>query len=169
MASGQDVFGYNRNPKPDGVFSTENSTLTIGGGSGVSAEAYLVQNWNVQYAQQVEELFEIGSNRLYWAKGHPQGQGSIARIIGSQAADNGTGGLFPTEAFDICSGGATLILNAGGGHCSTGIQGVNGRLQLVMSGVVITSIGFAMQVQDVRIMENYNWRFAHFEVSSATA
>lgn len=166
--AGKDVFGYKRSPKPDGVFSSEDSTLTIGGTS-MTSSAYLVQNWSVEYTQDVQELFEIGSNRLYWAKGRPVGRGSIGRIVGGVDPDmpSGSGGLMPKEAFDICDGGASLMIKAVGGHCDTGGAPfkLNKGVTLTMSGVVITSIGFAMSVQDVRIMENYGWRFAHLEMS----
>ena len=166
MANGQDVFGYKRNPKADGVFSTENSTLLVGDGS-TAAVAFMVQNWNVEYNQDVQELFEIGSNNLYWAKGRPVGRGSIGRIVGAKGADTENSGLFPKDAYDICNGGATMKINATGGHCDTGSTKyrLNKGLNLAMGGCVVTSIGFAMSVQDVRIMENYGWRFAHLSIS----
>ena len=167
MANGQDVFGYLRNPKPDGVFSSEDSALTIAGTS-ATATAFLIQNWSIQYQQQVEELFEIGSNRLYWSKGHPIGQGSIARIVGANKGDMPGTGLFPQEAYDICDGGASMTIQAVGGHCAASAgtpftmdQGVN----LAMNGCVITSIGYSMQVQDVRIIEAYGWRFGFLNLS----
>ena len=42
-----DVFGYKRNPKPYGVFATEESKLTFG--SVTDPVGYLVQSWNVGY------------------------------------------------------------------------------------------------------------------------
>jgi len=160
MAFGNDVFGYRRNPKPRGVFSTEDSTLTFGNvGNPVG---YLVQSWNVAYTQQVQELFEIGSNALYWAKGRPAGQGALGRVIGDQDADSPSKGFFPDSAYDICDGGATMSLNAKGGECPDfALKSVN----ITMSGVVVTSIGFSMQVADVRLMENFAWRFAYMELS----
>ena len=106
--AGTDVFGYKRNPKPDGVFSSEDSSLTIGGTS-MTSSAYLVQSWNVEYTQDVAELFEIGSNRLYWAKGRPVGRGSVGRVVGANKADMPGTGLFPKEAYDICDGGGTFL------------------------------------------------------------
>ena len=164
--AGSDVFGCKRNPKPDGVFSSEDSTLTIGATSATSA-AYLIQNWSVEYNQDVQELFEIGTNRLYWAKGRPVGRGAIGRIVGGAPADSPNGSsLMPKEAYDICDGGASFMIKAVGGHCeSGGVARLNKGVTLNLSGVVVTSIGFAMTVQDVRIMENYGWRFAHLEMT----
>ena len=159
-----DIFGYKRNPKPSGVFSSEDSKLFITGGSGGAVEGYLIQSWNMAYSQNVEELFEIGSNRLYWSKGRPQGQGSIARVIG--AKDAGATSFFPTNAFDICQGGATMQIQAAGGNCGTagGLENTGTGVTISMDGVVVTSIGFSMQVQDVKLAENFAWRFAHLEV-----
>jgi len=170
-----DVFGYKRNPKPRGVFSTENSKLVFGSaGAAINAHegGYLVQNWNVSYQQQVQEVFEIGSNALYWSKGRPQGTGTLGRLIGDQDVDKNDGaGFFPKEAYDICLGGATIVLSAYGGHCpdgtqSAGMQTLNKGLDITMSGVVVSNIGFSMQVADVRLVENMGWRFAYMKFGS---
>lgn len=165
MALGNDVFGYKRNPKPRGVFSTEDSKLTFGSVS--DPIGYLVQNWNVAYQQDVQELFEIGSNALYWSKGRPQGSGTLGRVIGDQDADNPNKGFFPAEAYDICAGGATMQLSAVGGHCDAqgGTLALDKQINITMSGIVVTNIGFSMQIGDVRLMESFNWRFAYMEMS----
>jgi hypothetical protein len=170
--AGTDIFGYLRSPKPEGVFSSEDSMLVIGSVNATS-KAYLVQQWNVEYQQQVQELFEIGSNRLFWQKGRPVGQGTIQRVLGGASADSGTAdGLFPVDAYDLCKGGATMTIKAVGGHCRDAVAGgikLNSGVRIEMDGVVITSIGFSMSVQDVKLMENYNWRFGHLKLASETA
>jgi hypothetical protein len=170
MAVNDDVFGYKRNPKPTGVFSTEDSKLVFGSGDGIDAAdaGYLVQNWNVSYTQQVQEVFEIGSNALYWSKGRPTGTGTLGRLIGDKDVSSpNSGGFFPKEAYDICKGGATLVLEAVGGHCKNEggwtDETLNKGLKIVMSGAVVTSIGFSMQVADVRLVEAMQWRFAYMK------
>jgi hypothetical protein len=176
MAVNDDVFGYKRNPKPRGVFSTEDSKLVFGSGSGIDAAdgGYLVQNWNVSYQQQVQEVFEIGSNALYWSKGRPQGTGTLGRLIGDKDVSTpSSSGFFPEEAYDICKGGATLVLEAVGGHCENSGGAVdetlNKGLQIVMSGAVVTNIGFSMQIADVRLVESMGWRFAYMKFGTGTA
>ncbi len=173
-----DVFGYKRNAKPRGVFSTEDSKLTFGsqgGGTEVpqSDGGYLVQNWQVNYQQDVQEVFEIGSNALYWSKGRPQGTGQLGRIIGDHDADGKSHHFFPEDAYDICRGGATLELKATGGHCAapygpvdefaTETVALDKELSILMSGALVTNIGFQMQVGNVRLMENMGWRFAYMQ------
>lgn len=170
----EDIFGYKRSPKPHGVFSTEDSKLVFGsstdaGHGSAAGMAYLVQNWTVQYQQTVQELFELGSNALYWAKGRPAGMGQLGRVVGGADADVGNSGFFPKEAYDICLGGAMMRLAAHGGHCDTAPQGgivLNKGVDITMDGCVVTSVGFSMQVGDVRLLENFGWRFAWMNVTS---
>lgn len=169
MAGVKDIYGYKRNPKPQGVFSSEDSLLTFGavgnvgsGGDGANTLGYLVQNWQTQYQQQVMELFEIGTNALYWSKGRPVGSGALGRIIGWQDADRPGKGFFPEEAYDLCKGGAMVAITARSGTCDNQVAK---SITLKMDGVVVTSIGFSMQVQDVMLRENIAWRFASFEIS----
>lgn len=163
-----DIFGYKRNPKPKGVFSSEDSLLTFGGtnmgagGDGSASLGLLVQNWQMQYQQQVMELFEIGTNALYWSKGRPVGNGALGRIIGAADADSGTKGFFPASAYDLCKGGALVVITAKSGACD-GFKAK--QVSIAMDGVVVTSIGFSMQVQDVLLRENIGWRFAALSVS----
>jgi len=153
-----DIFGYKRNPKPDAVFSTEESFLTFGTSGDVLGQ--MVQDWNVRYAQIVQEVFEIGSQALYWVKGRPQGDGALSRIIGPKAGTPGGKAFFPEGAFDICDGGELVVITARSGLCESGGQKVN----IEMDGVVVTSVGFTMSVNDVRLIENVAWRFARLDV-----
>jgi hypothetical protein len=169
MAEGKDVFGYKRNRKVEGVFSTDGSWLHFGNMK--SAQGYLVQSWQIAYNQDVVEVFELGSNALYWAKGRPTGAGSLSRIVGIKDASVGDGdtGLFPAEAYDICDGGALLEIKAAGGSCppkgnlkDVGAKGIT----LSMDGCVITSIGFSANVGDTRLMEAVGWRFGFLEIKA---
>lgn len=163
-----DIFGYKRNAKAHGVFSTDNSVLVFGSREVTDTAAYLVQSWQVQYAQQVQEIFELGSNAIYWAKSRPQGAGAISRIVGG-AADSYSLKFFPEDAYDICHGGATLQLKAKGGHCNVAPAGgvkLDKGVTITMGGVVVTSVGFSMQVGDIRLLENFGWRFGYMNVDS---
>ena len=161
-----DIFGYKRSPKPKGVFSLEGSKMNMAPGG--SVEGYLVQNWNTRYNQEVREIFEIGSDAMYWSKGRPTGTGEIGRVVGAQDAISG-GTLFPKDAYDICNGGVQVTLSAKGGHCDKAPnagQKLDKGVKIIMDGVVVTSIGFQMQVGDLQLNENFGWRFAYMEIKS---
>ncbi len=145
-----DIFGYTRNPKPAGVLSSENSTLVIGGAASASL-ATLVQDWTIQYQQNVEEIYELGSNRVFWKKGRPTGGGSIGRLVG---AGVGSGiKMFGKEAVDVCDGGATMQFTVGGGSC----QGES-PFTITLSGVVVTSVGYQSRAADPQVVEALQWR-----------
>jgi hypothetical protein len=153
-----DVYGYKRNPKPRGVFSNEDSKLVFGSTGSVDSGGYLVQQWQVNYRQQVQEMFEIGSNALYWVKGRPQGQGTLQRAIGDIGSSVDRMLFFPAEAYDLCKGGASLTLTAAGGAC----EGTTATpVSITMDGVAVEDIGFSMTAQDVRLVEAMTWRFAY--------
>lgn len=147
-----DILGYTRNPKPSGVISNENSTLVIGGAAG-AVLATLVQNWSIQYQQNVEEIFELGSNRMFWKKGRPQGAGSITRMVGAGTGPGIT--QFSSEALDVCNGGASMSFGVGGGGCTA-----QRPFNINLGGVIVTGLGYTSQVQDAQVVEGINWRFA---------
>jgi hypothetical protein len=179
-----DIFGYRRDPKPSGAFSTEDSVLTFGGVTDptqpvqdVSNLGLLVQSWNVSYQQQVQEIFEIGSNRLYWSKGRPAGTGQLVRAVGfapaSVGSDRGANQarMFPDEAFDICKGGAMLKLTAKSGNCDYAEGSPESfdqtyGMEITMDGCLVTQIGYSAQVADTRLIENVAWRFAFLDVKT---
>ena len=187
-ASGKDIFGYRRNPKPAGAFSTDDSLLTFGSlnanagkpGSPTPGSketlGLLVQNWNIGYSQQVQEIFELGSNRMYWSKSRPQGQGTLQRVVGFSPANVGSSAgnsnqLFPDSAYDVCKGGARFKMSAKGGNCDY-VQGEQldfsktYGLGITMDGCLVVSIGYSATVNDTRIMENLVWRFAYLELTT---
>jgi hypothetical protein len=174
MAAGiTDIYGYKRNPKPQGVFSTEESLLTFGGGAAGDTQlvGYMVQNWTVTYQQNVQELFELGSSALYWVKGRPQGQGGLGRVVGEQSADSPANlKLFPAAAYDLCNGGVLMRINAKSGACGNtggGSYAVNSKaaeVSLSMDGCVVTSVGFQVTVDTTLINETIAFRFAALDV-----
>lgn len=155
--SNQDVFAYKRNPKPAGVLSNDDSILVIGSAD-TANRAFLVQNWSLSYQQQLEEIREIGSNRVYWKKGPPTGQGSIGRIVGA-GTGSATTNMFPAEALDVCKGGATMQLKVRGGACENATD-----LTFAIAGVVVAGLVYGSQVQDAQISENVAWRFSHLQI-----
>ena len=163
--AGTDVFGYARNPKPQGVFSSSESILKFGSSGGAngggSMVGFLIQTWNVSYQNNVMEIFELGSDAIYWVKGRPTGMGNVARIIGFQSVL-----LFPDEAWDACKGGCTMEIEAAPGKCPN--YNVM-KAHLSMGGVIVVQVGFDANVADTRINEGIAFRFATLEVTEEAA
>jgi hypothetical protein len=139
-----DIFGYNRGGAAD-VFVADRSRLTIVGVDGVD----LIQNWSVQYQQNIQPLYEVGSSRLFWAKSNPIGSGSIGRIVGQS---------FLTMSHDICDGGTTITITNASGSCS------GGQVGLSCVGAICTSIGFSAQAGNPTVSESLAFQFASLKV-----
>ena len=139
-----DIFGYNRGGAAD-VFVADRSRLTIVGVDGVD----LIQNWSVQYQQNIQPLYEVGSSRLFWAKSNPIGSGSIGRIVGQS---------FLTMSHDICDGGTTVTITNASGSCS------GGQVALSCVGAICTSIGFSAQAGNPTVSESLAFQFASLKV-----
>lgn len=169
MANGadRDIFGYSRtSAAPMAAFDPVDSILTI---AGASTFGYLVQQWNVTYDQDVAEVFELGSDSVYWVKGRPTGRGTIRRVIGL-AGDEKT--LFPPEAFDVCEGGATMRFHIGVPPCYTESSlGGKEDLNIEVAGVLVTHIGFEMNAPSGQggaqalLNEDLQFRFAFMNIT----
>lgn len=139
-----DIFGYSRSGASD-VFVADKSRLSITGVSGVD----LIQGWQITYQQNITPIYEIGSSKLYWAKGSPIGQGQIGRIIGNTFLHMGT---------DICDKGATIQITNASGSCS------GGSVSLTCTGSICTSVGFQAQAGNPTVSESVSFQFASLSV-----
>lgn len=172
MATGNDIFNYKRAPKASATFSNEDTFLTFGGegSASIGAVGHMVQQWAVSYTQQVQEVFELGSNRLYWSKGRPVGQGSLGRLVGPKAATTGgQSSLFPAAALDACKGGARFKLSAKGGNCDEVDGQKTHGTDITMDGVLVVSLGWSTNVQDTRLQEAVAIRFGWMQVVDRVA
>ena len=135
-----DIFGYNRGGASD-VFVADRSRLTIVGVEGVD----LIQNWQVQYQQNIQPIYEVGSSRLFWAKSNPVGNGTIGRIVGTS---------FLMMANGICDTGTTVVISNASGACS------GGQVSLSCVGAICTSIGFSAQAGNPTVSESLTFQFS---------
>lgn len=78
----RDVFNYKNNAIVGGeVASADFAKISVkASGGGPNA---LVQNCNVNYGQQIEEVTQVGSTQIFWMPGRPQGRITIATLVGS--------------------------------------------------------------------------------------
>lgn len=112
----------------------------------------LVQNVNIQYQQNVNRLWEVGSAKTFFIAGRTTGTGTISRVIGGQG--------FSTDFYktygDVCGiRGNSVTMRVSAGCTATGEMGA-----MTLVGVVVTSIGYAIQAADMIINENLSLLFA---------
>ena len=154
-----DIFGYTRDPKPQSVFSSDAAHLTIEG----KGDGYMIQQWQIAYQQNVQEIFELGSSNLYWVRGQPQGQMSIGRVVGGAYGSDLR--FFGSDAFDVCQGGSEVQLEMAPGTCDAASSGFGTSATVHLKGVIVTAFGFSSSVQDMMIQQNIQLRFASMSLN----
>lgn len=146
---------YNRQQQVvGGVFNTDRAVATIAAGNGgLSWVAALVQNVQATYGQQYQELYEIGSNRVYRTIGRPRGRMAIQRIIGNQGTSSVEEALF-----DACNTGGTMTIQARASSC----QAQAGNVTMEFYGLFVVNYGISIAVGNQLINENVELAFTSF-------
>ena len=139
-----DIFGYNRTGASD-VFVADRSRLSIVGVDGVD----LVQGWQIGYQQSIQPIYEVGSSRIFWAKGNPMGSGSISRVVGNSI-------LRMTS--DICDKGTTIVISNASGACT------GGQVSITCLGAICTNVGFSAQAGNPTVSESVAFQFTSLQV-----
>lgn len=120
-----DVFSYENNVKTSGqVASADFARIAVAQGSKRNA---LVQSCDVNYAQQIEEVTQVGSTQIYWMPGRPQGRIGIQSLVGA----NG----FFSDWKAPCGKLDTASIKVQGGKCD-----FDGTGSLFFSGAVVESL-----------------------------
>lgn len=166
----QDVFG--RAPLVfGGAFAADSAQIDlnlsclsgsqeVGGGSGL-----LVQQLNIQYQQPITRLYEVGTQYTYYVAGRPQGSASIARVLGP--------GTVMTALYsclgDVCKAAGNDLCFCLEANCLGNPQQDFQAISLCIKNVVLQSLGFSIQAQDMIINEQMSLFFtallAHDEAS----
>jgi len=77
----RDVFSYDNNIKTEGqVASADYARISVKQGGGRNA---LVQNCEISYQQQIEEVTQVGSTQIFWLPGRPQGNINVGSLVGA--------------------------------------------------------------------------------------
>lgn len=135
-----DIFGFT-DANVGGVFDSGKSAFS-GSFGGIS----LIQNWQVQYSQQLQPLYEVGSNKVYWTRSHASGQVTIGRILSSGDVIGQFGG---------CSG-KSITITAANGVCTGGGAGSK---SITMKGTVLMSVGYSGQAGQAYVTEQVTGQF----------
>lgn len=118
---------------------------TNGAAFSANGNISLVQNWSISYQLQFQQIFECGSNKIYFAAGTPQGNLTIARIVSGEKL---------TNAWDVCNPkGMTLKALEKGCKVSSGVT-------ISLTGVVLTGIQWSGQAANAYVDESVAFSFA---------
>ena len=148
-----------------GVFTADGVTLTANGVTAGSAAAVantptaafvtLVQQLQIQYAQNITRLFEVGSNNMYYVGGRAQGQAQFNRVIGPKG---GMCALYKLYG-DVCqAANRNITLGLGSGGCGT-----TNTDNYTLTSCVISAVGIGVTANDIIITDMTTMMFAALE------
>lgn len=134
-----DIFGYDRKIKSTGeIASSEYAVVTVGGIQS------LVQSVNVNYAQEVKTIYEVGNPNIYWVPGHASGTISCASLVGP-------GGFFAGWKTGKCGAISPLSVSvSSGGPC------YNGSGKMFFDNGIIQSVSASITAGTMEITQSVN-------------
>lgn len=123
--------------------------------SEIGDEDLLIQSVAIQYQQNINRLWEVGSSKTFFIAGRTQGTIQIKRVLGGQ----GVSGEFVAKYGDVC--------NIAGNHMTftfeAGCEDGAGLGKITASACVIQSVGYSVAAADMVVNEDLNLMFARLE------
>ena len=117
----------------------------------------LVQQVAIQYAQNVNRLWEVGSAYTYFIAGRTQGTCSLKRVVGSK----GVSSAFIAQYGDVCKMAENALSFQFEAGCKAGSS--EGVGSLSCQGAVINSLAYSVAAADMIINEDLTIMFAYLE------
>jgi hypothetical protein len=166
-----DIFGR-RALEFGGSFAADSACIDLtlncldGDNNPVVISGLLTQQLSIQYQQPITRLYEVGSQRTYYVAGRPQGSASLARVLGPNAITTAfytcLGDVCNADRNDMCFCVAADCLTRSVGQqdgCGSDITGGADGMNICLKNVVMQSLGFGVQAQDMIINENLSLMF----------
>jgi len=143
----QDIFGFEVKTG-DGFMESEKGIMIANSG-----QLYLIQQWQVQYQQQVQPIYECGTSTVYWSVKHGSGTLTANAIIGSNYKD------IKDDLGWVCEP-KTVVVNAYTGQCSS-----NTEVKLTLDGTILTGVNFSGNAQQAYVAEDLTAMFVGLSVN----
>lgn len=121
----------------------------------IGQEDMLVQNVTVQYAQNINRLYEVGSAKTFFIAGRTQGTINIKRVIGGK----GVSGGFVKKYGDVCNMASNVLAFSFEAGCTDG----SNVGSITASACVINSVAYSVAAADMIINEDISMMFARLE------
>jgi hypothetical protein len=153
-----DIFGR-ANSGMGGAFTSALAQINLAG-SGL-ANKMLLSNISADYAQNVQRIFELESDKAYFVVGRPQGTGQIRAVFGPKAASQAA----YADLANPCLA-HNIVFQSSDATCVPGSTGMSGGdWTRSINNVILNSINFAVDAQDMLINENLGFVFASMSVA----
>ena len=135
-----------------GAFSADGAVISFGNQLGAGMLAQSIQ-WS--YMQNVQRLYEIGSNNVFLVAGRTQGQASVQRVMGPTALAS----AFYSTFGNVCNASTNNIIFAATAKC--GVGGAGQQVNVGLYSCVIQSYGGGVQAQDMVVNEQIQMLFLY--------
>lgn len=143
---------FNRQYTGDRVksFSADGAKITFAGDGGdIIGTGLLTTQIGVSYMQQISKIYELGSFTTFLVAGRTSGNASLNRVLGPRPITT----AFYRKYGDVCQAASNLLSFSLATQCGqTGESGSTGTFTL--KGCVITTLGFAVNANDLIVNEN---------------
>lgn len=145
-----------------GSFTADMTRLTFPAlvREGGSEIGLLMQNVGINYQQNVQRLYELGSNRIYYVAGRTAGNAAIGRVIGPAVL---TRAFYETYG-DVCRAGSNVMQLSMQAGCGSGAGSTTGEtLAIVLRFVVLLATSWNLAAADMIINEGGQMLFSSLE------
>lgn len=161
MAVATDLFGR-RQLQYGGSFAADaaiiNFSFTNNGKDQAGAQTgwvgLLVQQISVGYNQRMTRAYELGSQKVYFIVGRPQGQFQMQRLVGPSPL---VAAFYYKFGNACCVASNIFSINAAPGCAplaDDGTVGANGGVNYQFDGVLITGLQLSIQAENMVISES---------------
>jgi hypothetical protein len=149
-----DVFGRTASTF-GGAFSADAAVCSFSGlaGGGVGL---LTQMLQFNYAQRVRRIWEIGSALTFFIVGRSAGSANVQRILGPRPIQTA---FYSTYGNACNAANNTLIFSIGLGCSQPGDLGSGDGISFALTGVLLTSVGYSVQAEDMVFGEQLEMMF----------
>lgn len=148
-----DIFG--NTVSYGGGFRKSGNTSTFSLSATGSGKLSLVQDAQLQYQQNVQPLYEVGSANVYFSQTAASGTITINRVISNKS---GASGGSTWSSMTVCKPGTIRIASSsGGGQC------LQSSIKYTLNHCIPQQVSWSLQAQNAYIMEGVTIMFASLD------
>jgi hypothetical protein len=155
-----DIFGR-RALEFGGAFAADSACINLNlncedeDGNELVSAGLLTQQLGIQYQQPITRLYEVGTQKTYYVAGRPQGSANLARILGPGTV---MAALYECLG-DVCKADKNDLCFCIESNCIGNVQQDFNAMAICLKNVVLQSLGFSIQAQDMIINEQMSLFF----------
>ena len=146
----QDLYGRLA-PQFGGAFSADSALLAFAGLGLAGGVGLLTQQLNFQYAQNIQRLYEVGTNWTFYVTRRAQGSASMSRVLGPRPVIFS----FYSVYGNACNAATnTITFSMQQGCVAPNDPQAAATLRLLwLIGIVIQSVAFSAQAEQMIVNE----------------